>query len=213
MKIEEKQLCDLILNSKNLYQVCNSLGIYASGTNYDKLKEFIKAHNLNVEHFNSEQEHKQPQGKYPDDIVFCKNSAYKHTFSIRKRLLRDRLKKHQCERCGRTKWEGEPIPLEVHHINGNNKDNRLENLQMLCPNCHALTDTYCGRSKKKKLKIKKERPDTTPSKEDLIIAFKQYHSFLQVGNYFKVSDNCVRKWCKKRGLPIKTKEIKKFLNI
>ena len=56
------------------------------------------------------------------------------------------IKEYKCERCGRTEWEGFPIPLELHHLNGVHNDNRLENLQILCPNCHALTDNYSGKS-------------------------------------------------------------------
>ncbi|WP_083937631.1 HNH endonuclease [Hymenobacter aerophilus] len=49
-----------------------------------------------------------------------------------------------------SEWVGEPIPLELHHINGINNDHRLENLQLLCPNCHALTDNYRGKNQKRK---------------------------------------------------------------
>ena len=59
-----------------------------------------------------------------------------------KRLIEVNLKEHKCERYKRTEWEGNPIPIELHHINGVHSDNRLENLQILCPNCHALTDNY-----------------------------------------------------------------------
>jgi predicted HNH restriction endonuclease len=50
-------------------------------------------------------------------------------------------------RCELTEWLGQPIPLELHHVNGERTDHRLENLQLLCPNCHALTDTYRARNK------------------------------------------------------------------
>lgn len=56
------------------------------------------------------------------------------------------VKEHKCECCGSTKWMGEPIALELHHINGVKDDLRIENLQILCPNCHAFTDNYRGRN-------------------------------------------------------------------
>ena len=61
-------------------------------------------------------------------------------------------KTHMCENCGNDKWMGSKIPIEVHHIDGNNKNNLLENIQFLCPNCHALTPNYRGRNKKKVIK-------------------------------------------------------------
>lgn len=68
---------------------------------------------------------------------------------LRKKLLRDGLKEARCECCGNTTWNGLPIPLEVHHINGDKDNNELYNLQILCPNCHALTPTYRGKNIKK----------------------------------------------------------------
>ena len=72
-----------------------------------------------------------------------------NTNKIRKKLLRDGFKKHICEQCGNTEWMNQPIPLEVHHIDGNKNNNELSNLQLLCPNCHALTPTYRGKNIKK----------------------------------------------------------------
>ena len=71
------------------------------------------------------------------------------TNKLRIKLLKEGLKQPKCERCGNTEWEGQQIPLEVHHVDGNKDHNELDNLQLLCPNCHALTSTYRGRNIKK----------------------------------------------------------------
>lgn len=68
-----------------------------------------------------------------------------HSANLIKKLFNDGIKERRCERCGLSEWCGNPIPLELHHINGNRYDNHLENLQILCPNCHALTDNYRGK--------------------------------------------------------------------
>ena len=65
---------------------------------------------------------------------------------VRKKLLQEGYKEHHCERCGLTEWLGQPIPLELHHIDGDKNNNTLENFQLLCPNCHAFTDSYRGKN-------------------------------------------------------------------
>lgn len=71
------------------------------------------------------------------------------TNKIRKKILEEGIKPHKCEHCQSTEWLGQPIPLEVHHKDGNKHNNILDNLELLCPNCHALTDTYRGKNIKK----------------------------------------------------------------
>ena len=66
---------------------------------------------------------------------------------VKTRLLLARLKGLQCEICGLAEWRSQAISLELHHKNGDGRDNRLENLQLLCPNCHSQTDTWGGRNK------------------------------------------------------------------
>lgn len=67
------------------------------------------------------------------------------------------LRGWKCEKCGRIEWEGQKIPLCIHHIDGNHINNQIENLQVLCPNCHAQTDNYCGRNKNKRPSITDEQ--------------------------------------------------------
>lgn len=68
------------------------------------------------------------------------------TSKLRVRLLREGVLADECSGCARDTWEGAPIPLELDHVNGDRTDNRLQNLRLLCPNCHAGTPTYRGRN-------------------------------------------------------------------
>jgi len=65
---------------------------------------------------------------------------------VKRRLIRLGLKEERCELCGISDWLGAPLSLALHHVNGDGRDNRLENLQLLCPNCHSQTDTFAGRN-------------------------------------------------------------------
>lgn len=82
----------------------------------------------------------------PDDVFFAAGT-YRGRFNTKARLLRDGLKPNRCERCGLTEWQGKPLTLALHHINGDRLDNRLENLRLLCPNCHSQTDNFAGRNR------------------------------------------------------------------
>lgn len=85
---------------------------------------------------------KKNKGKIPKALGECKSST-----SIRKFLLKTR--QHKCELCELEKWREYSIPLEVDHKNGNSQENTEENLRLICPNCHALTDTWKGKNKGK----------------------------------------------------------------
>jgi 5-methylcytosine-specific restriction endonuclease McrA len=65
---------------------------------------------------------------------------------LKQRLVKEGLKDNRCERCGLTSWLGGPLSMQLHHINGDGKDNRFENIQFLCANCHSQTGTYGGRN-------------------------------------------------------------------
>lgn len=82
-------------------------------------------------------------------VEYLTNSKDIQTNKIRNKLLREGYKEYKCECCGLTEWLGQPIPLEVHHKDGNAYNNVIENYQLLCPNCHAQTDSYRGRNSAK----------------------------------------------------------------
>lgn len=100
------------------------------------------------------------------------------------------LREHKCESCGLEEWKGKPIPLEVHHIDGDELNSDLSNLQILCPNCHALTDNYKGKNINRGLVV--------VSDEDLVKALNEYPNIRQAlisvgltgkgGNYIRANE-------------------------
>jgi hypothetical protein len=85
-----------------------------------------------------------PPRKHLEDLL--QRGTRVRTNDLRRRLLREGVFEHRCMCCGLTEWQGRPIPLELDHIDGDRANNELGNLRLLCPNCHALTDTYRGRN-------------------------------------------------------------------
>lgn len=74
--------------------------------------------------------------------------AKRSRHNLKLRLLGAGIKQACCESCGLAEWRGAPIAFQLHHINGNGRDNRLGNLALLCPNCHSQTETWGGRNKR-----------------------------------------------------------------
>ena len=80
------------------------------------------------------------------ELLLVKTDSRNGRANLKKRLIEAGIKEDRCERCGISEWLGEKLSIHLHHKNGDGTDNRLENLEMLCPNCHSLTDTYGGRN-------------------------------------------------------------------
>jgi 5-methylcytosine-specific restriction endonuclease McrA len=84
----------------------------------------------------------RPHGMPIDELL----SAPRNRHHLKRRLAREGLLPNRCQDCGLADWRGHQLSLELHHINGDGQDNRLENLTLLCPNCHSQTDSWGGRN-------------------------------------------------------------------
>lgn len=154
--LSDKEFTDLIINSKNFSDVLRQLGLTSrGGTSSKLLKKRIQELNISTEHF-SKTNYVYANKKDLEEICI-ENSTYLTSSKLKKRLLKNKLLKYECSICNLTDWLGKPISLQLDHINGINNDNRLENLRLLCPNCHSQTDTYAGKRLKIE-KVKKPRP-------------------------------------------------------
>ncbi|MEK9194253.1 MAG: HNH endonuclease [Patescibacteria group bacterium] len=150
----EKELKDAVKNSKSLRQVLKKLNLREAGGNYDQVKKYIKEYDLDSGHFTGKAWNRGMRGigrpRLSLDAILVKGSAFQ-SFKLKSRLFKAGLKPQYCEQCNwaeRT-YDGY-LPLELDHINGNRHDNRLNNLRVLCPNCHSLTDNHRGRGGRKK---------------------------------------------------------------
>lgn len=144
---------------------------------------------------------KKTSNKRKNTFEYLKN---KHigTSKLRKKLIQDGIKKNECEICNITDWMGNKLSLELHHIDGNRFNNDLNNLQILCPNCHSQTENYSGKANKKikeprikKIERLKQRKVVRP---DIKILLKDIEEmgYSATGRKYGVSDNAIRKWIK-----------------
>lgn len=76
---------------------------------------------------------------------YAKGNCIK-SHKLKLKLIKDGVKENKCEICGVTEWQGKPLPLELHHIDGDHYNNDLSNLQILCPNCHSIQDNNSGKN-------------------------------------------------------------------
>lgn len=89
--------------------------------------------------------------------AYLSNEKSIHSSKLKQHLYDAGIKDKSCEICGLQTWLDKPLSLHLHHIDGDNKNNTLQNLQVLCPNCHSQTSNYSGKKKlKPKIKVTDE---------------------------------------------------------
>ena len=156
-----EELTLAIRSSFSIAEVCRKLGISPCGGSYKVIHKLIDENNFDTSHFLGQGWNKglkkiinKPK---PLNEILTEKSYYSSD-KLKKRLFKENLKEHKCEICGLSEWNGKELSLELHHINGNPTDNRIENLQILCPNCHSQTDTYRKAKSALSEKVRVESP-------------------------------------------------------
>jgi hypothetical protein len=156
-KWNDEQLIEAVTTSVSFREVIEKLGLIPAGGNYLQVQQKIKLLGCNTKHFTGYHWNKGLKGRYlpltPLKEVLVENSSYQ-SYKLKIRLYRENLKKPECEICGwNTQSTDGRIPVELDHINGDHFDNRIENLRILCPNCHSLQLTHRGINSKKHRKL------------------------------------------------------------
>ena len=142
IKNNESLIRDMISENRPLIEIARLLNV-----KYNTLKRHLK--DIGIEYKGNPQRkgihHKESQ---IDASVYFDNTKYISASRLRNILIRDGYKEKKCERCGLSEWMGQPIPLELHHKDLNHYNNNLDNLQILCSNCHTQVHGYSNVSKK-----------------------------------------------------------------
>lgn len=227
--LSKEDLQKLLDESSSYQEVLKKLG-FTCFSSHCILKRRMKEENLSSEKIdlNRAEQKRKVREIHKLDLkdILTENSDYSR-HSLKTRLLKETDLKYECVECGNNgEWNGKKIALQLDHINGIRNDHRIENLRLLCPNCHSQTDTHSGRNwKRKRIKGVKSSicecgnqmldtskvcrkcsnenrlPKIKASKEELTIDINSM-SLVKVGKKYGVTDNCVRHYCIKLGIEL-----------
>ncbi|HEX5064053.1 MAG TPA: HNH endonuclease signature motif containing protein [Kofleriaceae bacterium] len=151
---DDEKLRAAVAAAQSMAGTLRNLGLIAAGGNYDAVQRRIKELAIDTTHFTGQGWNVglkyQPAPAQPIEQLLVRD-RWTTSHHLKTRLIRKGLKQAKCELCG---WcERAPdgrIPVELDHINGDRVDNRLENLRILCPNCHSLQPTHRGLNQKRR---------------------------------------------------------------
>lgn len=153
--VDLEKFKEIVVSSNSLAEIIRKLGLKASG-NYKTLKSRIKKDNVDISHIKLGLESNKGRifsssSKTPLNEIFCINSSYLGGGKgLKKFAFKHNLLKNKCYICGLgPEWQGIKLSLQIDHINGIHNDNHIENLRILCPNCHSQTETFSGKNQRK----------------------------------------------------------------
>ena len=146
----KKETLSRICSESYSYRQClDKMGIVPAGGNYACLKKYIKLYNIDISHFTLQGWNKgKTIGPKRQLQEYLSNKISIQSWKLKKRLIQEKVFEHQCNKCKEKTWLNHPIPIELHHKDGDNSNNVLSNLELLCPNCHALTNNYRSKNRK-----------------------------------------------------------------
>ena len=148
--LSDEEFTALIARNHSWCACAKEIGLSPNGSNSRiQLKKRVDELQLDISHFDQQQDARKASVKYSLEEIMVENSTYTNSMRFKKRLIESQLIPYKCAICGlKNQWNGKELILQLDHINGKHNDNRKENLRFLCPNCHSQTETFSGKNKK-----------------------------------------------------------------
>lgn len=149
-ELSKEEIVLLIEKANSINEILKQLKVNPNGSGaYKTFRNHCKRLGVEPPIYNIGNNVVGPRIELKDILV--ENSTYQNITRLKQRLVKNKILEYKCVKCGNEgEWMGEPITLQLDHINGINNDNRLENLRFLCPNCHNQTETHGSKNLKNK---------------------------------------------------------------
>lgn len=220
-KYTDEELRLAVDQSSSVSECLKKLNIRIHSYNYKQFKKRCTILNIDISHFTGKLWRKNKYIPIYNISDYLTNKRTITSYKLKNRLIKDRIFEHKCYQCHLIEWNDQLIPLELHHKDGNRKNNELSNIILLCPNCHAQTSNYRTKNRKSNIKQPKylclqcnktvsktqrcmecylqSKRDNIPSKE-VLEKLVWEKSLCNIAKDYNTSPPTVAHWCKVRNI-------------